>query len=56
MSTPKPAFPRPNCVGCSTTDEERGACIPPYFVVPLRLDGYPLSKTRDLDLREVLGG
>jgi hypothetical protein len=33
-----------------------GACIPPYFVVPLRLDGYPLSKTRDLDLREVLGG
>ena len=33
-----------------TADEERGACIPPYFVVPLRLDGYPLSKTRDLDL------
>ena len=38
--------------GDSNSDEERGACIPPYFVVPLRLDGYPLKKTRDLDLRE----
>jgi hypothetical protein len=40
-------------IGASNTDEERGACIPPYFVVPLRLDGYPLSKTRDLDPREL---
>jgi hypothetical protein len=35
--------------GGSNTSEERGACIPPYFVVPLRLDGYPLKKTRDFD-------
>lgn len=37
--------------GASITDEGRGACIPPYFVVPLRLDGYPLRKTRDPDPR-----
>lgn len=28
---------------CARTDAtEKGACVPPYFVFPLRLDGYPI--------------
>jgi hypothetical protein len=33
---------------CARTEGDRGACLPPYFMVPLRLDGYPLRTTRDL--------
>jgi hypothetical protein len=30
---------------CTRTQSERvGACVPPYFVFPLRLDGYPLKQ------------
>lgn len=35
---------RQDFVCARTGDADRGACVPPYFVFPLRLDGYPLKK------------
>lgn len=35
---------RQDFVCARTTDAAHGACVPPYFVFPLRLDGYPLRK------------
>lgn len=29
---------------CSRAGPDAGACLPPYFVYPLRLDGYPLRR------------
>ncbi|HEU5074420.1 MAG TPA: hypothetical protein VFU02_09610, partial [Polyangiaceae bacterium] len=29
---------------CARVTPEQGACLPPYFVYPLRLDGYPLRR------------
>ncbi len=33
---------RQDFVCARTDDAEKGACVPPYFVFPLRLDGYPI--------------
>lgn len=35
---------RQDFVCARTGDADHGACVPPYFVFPLRLDGYPLKK------------
>jgi hypothetical protein len=35
---------RQDFVCARTDDPDHGACIPPYFVFPLRLDGYPLRR------------
>lgn len=35
---------RQDFVCARTGDGDRGACVPPYFVFPLRLDGYPLRR------------
>ncbi len=34
---------RQDFVCARTADPSRGACVPPYFVFPLRLDGYPMK-------------
>jgi hypothetical protein len=33
---------RQDFVCARTDDPDRGACVPPYFVLPLRADGYPI--------------
>lgn len=35
---------RQDYVCARTKNEKAGACVPPYFVFPLRLDGYPLTR------------
>jgi hypothetical protein len=30
------------CARSGNPDKGKGVCIPPYFVFPLRLDGYPI--------------